>query len=140
MAKVIDVQEVKKFSIPKITDGRIKKYAGVAALKRKGKELFMAGKHDVRGTSWPWIDVGEMKKYRGKLKEKCRIRTLHSYGYHGFFKPSVAEVLAQATDEQLSDVVAFETLGPETVSDLNKHREELNEGFHVAETILYVEG
>jgi hypothetical protein len=128
----------KKFSIPEITDERIQKYAGVSALRRNGNKLFVAGKHDVRGTSWPWLEG--MEDYKGKLKEKCRIRTLHSYGYYGFFKPSVAEVLAQATDEQLSDVVAFETLGPETTSDLNEHREELNEGFHVAETILYVEG
>ncbi len=41
------------------------------------------------------------------------ILTYHTYGYYAFFKPSIAEVLAQLerkySPEELSKVVAFET-------------------------------
>lgn len=127
-----------EFDIPDISDERINKYVGVAALKREGLSLYQAPKHDLRRTAWPWIE--DMPKFKGKIKEKCRVRTLHRYGYYGFFKPSVAEVLAQLTDDQLEGVVAFEAHGPETADDLNRHKEELNAGFHVAETILYTSG
>lgn len=66
------------------------------------------------------------------------IRTLHTYGYYGMFKPSIAEVLAQIPLEDLNAVVAFEIVkSPETATDLNLEREALNAGFHVAETALY---
>ncbi len=73
------------------------------------------------------------------LKAICDITTYHTYGYYGFFKPSIAEVLAQIPAELLDKVVAFETVErPETVDDLNREREALNAGYHVATTRLYV--
>ncbi len=72
-----------------------------------------------------------------KLIEHKRIRTLHRFGYHGIFKPSVDEVIAQMSAEDRLVVIAFETHGPETADDLNRHGIELNAGFHVAETVLY---
>lgn len=65
------------------------------------------------------------------------IRTLHTYGSPCFFKPSVAEVLAQIPDDMLEGVVAFETRGPSDVADMNRESEALNAGFHVARTRLY---
>ena len=38
-----------------------------------------------------------------------QIVTNHTYGYHGMFKPSIAEVLCQIPEKYLNDVVAFET-------------------------------
>jgi hypothetical protein len=34
-------------------------------------------------------------------------------------------------------IVAFETVGPASAEDLNKHHVALNAGFHVATTICY---
>ena len=73
------------------------------------------------------------------LKVVKTITTYHGYGYYGFFKPSIAEVLAQIPAELLDKVVAFEIVNsPSTVEDLNKHKVELDAGYHVAETALYV--
>lgn len=73
------------------------------------------------------------------LKSLCDITTYHTYGYYGFFKPSIAEVLAQIPAEHLDKVVAFEIVGsPKTADDLNREHEALNAGYHVATTRLYV--
>ena len=37
----------------------------------------------------------------------------------------------------LEKAVAFRTIGPDSADDLNAHKEELNAGFHVAETEFY---
>ncbi len=73
------------------------------------------------------------------LKSVGEIATLHRYGYHGFFKPSIAEVLAQIPEEfrEKERVVAFETIGPDDVADLRKQNDLVQAGFHVARTILY---
>lgn len=72
------------------------------------------------------------------LKKLVSINTLHTYGYYGFFKPSIEEVIAQIPEDLLDKVVAFETFGPDDVHDLNKQIEAVNAGFHLAETVLYV--
>ena len=65
------------------------------------------------------------------------IQTYHSWAYYGFFKPSVAEVLAQIPKELRKQVVGFTCDGPRTASDLNMYSEALNAGYHVAATTLY---
>lgn len=65
------------------------------------------------------------------------IKTLHAYGYYGVFKPSVQEVLAQVPSHLLGSVDAFSADGPRTSADLNRFRDELNAGFHVALTTFY---
>lgn len=72
------------------------------------------------------------------LMPLCDIRTYHTYGYHGLFKPSIAEVLAQIPVEYLNKVVAFEIVNkPQTVADLDRERVALDAGYHVATTRLY---
>ena len=63
--------------------------------------------------------------------------TLHTYGAPVFFKPSIAEVLAQIPEELIDEVDAFSVKGPDTAADLNKNIDALNAGFHVATTTLY---
>jgi hypothetical protein len=73
------------------------------------------------------------------LKPLCDITTHHTYDYKLFFKPSIAEVLAQIPAEHLDKVVAFEIVGsPKTIGDLDREQEALNMGYHVATTRLYV--
>ncbi len=73
----------------------------------------------------PLVPLGEAKTY-------------HSYGYYGFFKPSIGEVLAQIPADILDKVVAFEIVkAPEDAADLNDENEALNAGYHVANTLFY---
>lgn len=66
------------------------------------------------------------------------VTTYHTFGYHGFFKPSVAEVASQIPERLLESVVAFEIIKrPQTAEDLNLEQRALNKGFHVATTQLY---
>ena len=87
---------------------------------------------DLRGVSFVWSPQPNGRAMN--LEEVCTIRTLHTYGYYGFFKPSIAEVLAQIPMALLREVVAFKIKGP---NDLRKEADALNAGFHVAQTTLY---
>ena len=72
------------------------------------------------------------------LEPITTITTLHSWAFYGFFKPSIAEVMAFLPDNAVEiGIVAFSVDGPETVDDLGKHQDALEAGFHVAETTLY---
>lgn len=127
-----------EFSIPKITEDHLK------ALVAKVLPVFRSDGHfkyidttavDHRTQSFLWDP--KTTGYVLKLDPVRTVRTLHTYGYHGFFKPSVAEVLAQMPSDLEDKVVAFECLGPETADDLNAHLDELEAGFHVAQTTFY---
>ena len=90
---------------------------------------------DIRKVSFMWNPkLGEVAN---GLVEIGRIKTLHGYGYYGFFKPSIAEFLSQLPVEGRDKIVAFETIGPDTAADMNKEYCALNAGYHVATTILY---
>lgn len=92
---------------------------------------------DLFGITFTWLPESDEKAVG--LKPLCVITTYHTYAYYGFFKPTIAEVLAQIPAEHLDKVVAFEIIGsPETVDDLNREAEALNVGYHVAITQLYV--
>ncbi len=161
-------QIAKKFKIPEISDAklaelvqRIKPVVRMARVKtsmRKTKTggvritqiLHLLGKMvpwesgrlhyirpvDPRSVAYTW-EPKHTKEARG-LQPIRDITTLHTYGFYGFFKPSIAEVLAQIPEDILDSVVAFEIVKhPETADDLNKDIDALNAGFHVATTRLY---
>lgn len=72
------------------------------------------------------------------LRELSRVRTYHTFGYHGFFKPSIDEVLAQVPRYLLATVQAFEVVeGPQTADDLNCEKTATQAGYHVATTVFY---
>lgn len=60
-------------------------------------EHFLFDLPDPRNTAFTWapVNVRPAKKHRAVSK----FRTLHSCGFYGFFKPSIAEVLAQLPDD-----------------------------------------
>lgn len=131
------------YFIPEISDERIDEllHRTWPVVRFSGKhqdrsgKLFYIHSVDPRGVAFTW-DPCPTDPAKG-LVEIARIRTLHTYGYYGMFKPSVAEVLAQIPEHLVDQVVAFETHGPETAGDLNREIDALNAGFHVADTILY---
>lgn len=100
-----------------------------------GKKRFIK-KVKLFSTAFTW-DPKPRKKAR-KLVALQDITTYHTWAFYGFFKPTIAEVLAQIPEDVLDKVVAFEiVMKPETADDLNKDKEALNAGYHVATTRLY---
>jgi len=128
----------KKVWIPKISDKELNELAlrikPVVEVYSKGKCYI--GSVGLRDSAFMWSPK-PAKKSRG-LKPIRDIRTYHTWSYYGFFKPSIAEVIAQIPKELLDRVVAFEIVKwPETADDLNKELKALNAGYHVATTRLY---
>lgn len=123
------------FSIPKLSPAELRiRAARIKPVGKKGNQLFFFPDDDlVNAFKWH----GLTSKRAEGLEPLKTIRTLHTYGFYGFFKPSITEVLSQLPVEDLEVTVAFEVNGPESASDLNKHLDELDAGFHVAETTLY---
>jgi hypothetical protein len=72
------------------------------------------------------------------LRTVTEVITYHTWAYYGFFKPSIAEVLAQIPGELVDRVTAFEIVqAPETAADLNIDKKAFDAGLHVATTRLY---
>jgi len=63
---------------------------------------------------------------------------LHKYTYHGFFQPTVGEVISQIPKELLRKVVAFEIIKQPGIDyDFKFHSKEFEAGFHVSTVRLY---
>lgn len=122
------------FTIPTKTDAELKALVvKTQPLVRQGDQLWMIRLPDLRNVAFTWSPVCTESPVG--LVEVARITTLHGYGYYGFFKPSIAEVLCQIPAGLDADF--FEVNGPDTAEDLNREHLALNEGFHVATTIFY---
>lgn len=125
-----------KLAIPGITDERLSCIA--ARIKPtylcKGQLMWMEIP-DLRKVAFTWSP--EPKSKAKGLVEIAKIMTLHTYGHHGFFKPSIAEVIAQIPEDLIDKAAGFRTTGPDDVDELNANREALNAGFHVGQTTLY---
>lgn len=108
-------------------------------VRRDGKLCYIKKPRSLFTTSFLW-NAAPTKVATG-LKCVQQITTYHTYGHYIFFKPSVAEVLAQV--EQLSaeikeSLVAFElTNSPQDATDLNREKEATNAGYHTATALLY---
>ena len=139
---------MKQLSIPQITDEELmRRYLKIKPIAEVGDGKYWLKDYSIdemRNTSYFWSlfpdkrePVGEKLYYHDYHEFEC----LHSFGFHGFFKPSVAEVLAQIPEDCLKHftIDAFEIIGKPTGSDdLNKYREALEQGFHVSVVRLYI--
>ena len=123
--------------IPEISNRRLKQlYGRIKPVVRFAKDngsyeqhydgnLFYIKDVDLRNVAFTW-DPTPAKKVEG-LEKLCELTTYHSYGYHGFFKPSVAEVISQIPSEYVDDCVAFETTTGVEIAG----------SYHATITILY---
>ena len=107
----------------------------VKPVVRRNGSLYYIKPVDPRGVSFIW-DPKTTKKATD-LSEVGKINTLHTWGYYGLFKPSLAEVLEMIPEDQIENCKAFETIGPDDVHDLNRQWAAVDGGYHVAVTILY---
>lgn len=85
----------------------------------------------------PFLRDCEATKRVDGLKTLCEITTFHTFGYHIYFNPTVAEVLAQIPKEYIRRVVAFQVVSDPTKEVHAHHIEALAAGYHVATTRLY---
>jgi hypothetical protein len=130
-------------TIPNITDERLNELLSkIKPLVRNecGQlcHINMSELKDHRTTTFSWSPKITKKVY--DITVVTKLKTLHTFNYAGFFKPTIAEVLsfvAQLDEYHLKDACYFEVVGPDDVHDINLDIEALNAGFHVAKTILY---
>lgn len=104
----------------KITDElleeRLKRFT---PLHWQGKGLKRASKVDPRTTSFTW----EPRLYSGKVvfEESMVTPTFHHCNFHGWFKPSIAEVLAQVPDDTTINAFYIDTKQVRICSDGGGH-------------------
>ena len=72
-------------------------------------------------------------------RKKCDFECIHKYGNPMFFKPSIAEVLAQIPDWKVKFVDAFEIIEFPQVLDneLRKNKVVFDNGYHISMVRLY---
>lgn len=101
---------------------------------REGDPYTIEPKH-IFNMAYNW-DPKPVERITEELVPLRDITTYHAYGYYQFFKPSVAEVLAQIPEDLVDRVAYFEIVWePETAADLRG--EAVKAGFHEARTRLY---
>lgn len=125
------------FSIPKLDREELVRRADrIKPLMKDGEDLrWIKEPQCLSSVSYIW-DAKLKDKAKG-LQPVTTIKTLHSYGAPSLFKSSVEEVLSQIPEHLVDDIDAFCLRAPSTSSDLNKFKDELNAGFHVAFVTLY---
>lgn len=139
---------MKKLSIPVISDEELmRRYSKIKPITDiNGKKYWLRNYSidEMRNTSFFCtrvtdisISVGEALSNHTHYDFQC----LHTFGYHGFFKPSVAEVLSQIPQNLYENysIDAFEIIDmPTNINDLNKFWNETKQGFHFSVVRLYI--
>lgn len=133
----------RKFEIPKMSKKNIVKWYSTIKpiVQNKGTPTYLRELSDseLEDVSYTWLnkstDYGEVADFT-KLSVLADVKMLHSFGYHGFFKPSVGEVIRQIPKEYLEKVIAFEIIDG-GIGMNTTFKAELNAGFHVSIVRLY---
>lgn len=127
------------FAVPEISNKiLIDRYFRIRPLVQHtvdGDLYYIEDPKSLRGVAYPWDP--KLKERASDLEPITTIRTLHTWAYYGFFKPTVAEVIAAIPKEHLDEVVAWYLQGPEDADALNEEKEAVDAGFHVAYCTLY---
>src|SRR3989344_7243752 len=117
--------------ILKISDEKLNElYAKIKPVINQEGKLYYIKDVNLRNTAYTWEPI--IKEEAKGLKKLRKIYTYHEYGFHGFFKPSIAEVLAQLPKRSLEKIAAFEIPIGENDPD-----PEQAGNYHEAITILY---
>jgi hypothetical protein len=92
-------------NVPKISNKLLQdRIARLTPIAVKGGKRFRMSIPDLRNQAFTWDpQLGEEVRFE-VLRE---VHTDHTCGYHGFIKPSIAEVLAQLPDDLPEGVNAF---------------------------------
>lgn len=110
-----------KDKIPQISDTEL--YALCQRIKpvvEQNGELYYIKEVNPRNIAFTWSP--EPTKKAKDLYELFRQDTHHNYGYYGFFKPTMDEVIAAIPLDRLDEVIAFQTGVEEVQIDGSVHK------------------
>lgn len=130
----------RKFEIPQMSNEEIAHwYETIKPIVKHNTYLRELSADELTGTAYTWLN--EPSDYADKVDfSKLSVledrKMLHGWGYYGFFKPSVGEVIRQIPKEYLEKVVAFEIIDG-AIAMNTTFNAELNAGFHVSIVRLY---
>lgn len=134
----------KKLEIPEIDDKRLKELyqllkpiVTIDEMKYLLREFTLK---ELRNQSYIW----NRHEDKRDIVDSSRLETvddflcLHTFGYYGLFKPSIAEVLSQAPESVIEQANTFEIIeSPETREDVFKYKEVIDNGFHLSKVRAY---
>jgi hypothetical protein len=133
-----------KLEIPLIDDKRLtelyhllKPIVTVDEMKYLLKEFTL---EDVKRRSYIWNIERDKRDVidASKLETVDDFLCLHTWGYYGLFKPSIAEVLSQAPENVIENANLFEIIeSPQTSDDVFKYEKVLNSGYHLSKVRAY---
>lgn len=136
---------MKQYSIPEMTKEDIAKwYQRIKPLAcYKGDLRFVRelSPDELTKCSYVWLNTPE--DYGEKVDLSAftiftDVKMLHKFSYHGFFKPSVGEIIRQIPEEFRSLVDAFEIIySPKGQPDFDIFKDEFDQHYHVSIVRLY---
>ena len=134
----------KKLEIPEIDDNRLKELykllkpiVTIDEMKYLLREFTL---QELRNQSYIWNRAEDKRDVvdPSKLETVDDFLCLHTWGYCGLFKPSIAEVLSQAPENVIEQANTFEIIeSPETREDVFKYKEVIDNGFHLSKVRAY---
>ena len=133
-------------SIPEISrDELISRYQRIKPIVEINKKKYFLrdfNEDELTNTSYIWHRHTDRRElvdlYLLVARPEFDFEYLHTYGYHGLFKPSIAEVLAQIPELELDFVDAFEIIkSPRNWNDLVRNQIVFDNGFHISKVRLY---
>ena len=134
----------KKLEIPEIDDKRLKELyqllkpiVTIDEMKYLLREFTL---QELRNQSCIWNRHEDKRDAvdSSKLETVDDFLCLHTWGYYGLFKPSIAEVLSQAPENVIEQANIFEIIeSPETREDVFKYKEVIDNGFHLSKVRAY---
>lgn len=128
------------FEIPQMSNEDIARYY-TTIRPIVNQDTYLRELTDEELTAMAYTSLNELTDYAEKVDfSKLSVledrKMLHSWGYYGFFKPSVGEVIRQIPKEYLEKVVAFEIIQG-AIETNTIFKDELDSGFHVSIVRLY---
>ena len=138
-------------SIPKISDEEMqKRYEHIKPVITVNGKLHYFREFTLKelsDISYLWDSNEDVREEVGEndleILEGRDFVCLHAYGYPGFFKPSIGEVLSQIKERDVSLIKAFEIIeSPKTADDFHKDSFTsiaFDNGYHVSTVRLYGE-
>lgn len=134
----------KKLEIPEIDDNRLKElYQLLKPIVTIDEMKYLLRKftlQELRNQSYIWNRHEDKRDIvdPNKLETVDDFLCLHTWGYYGLFKPSIAEVLSQAPESVIEQANTFEIIeSPETREDVFKYKEVIDNGFHLSKVRAY---
>ncbi len=133
-----------KLVIPEIDDKRLaelyrmlKPIVTIDEIKYLLKKFTL---EQLRNQSYIWNRQEDKREIvdPSKLEPVEDFLCLHTYGYYGLFKPSIAEVLSQVPEKTIYEANTFEIIeSPETREDVFRYPEVVDNGFHLSKVRSY---